>query len=315
LPVEVLPLVAEAVESVRPSAEAKGVRLQTVLDSKANLIRGDAHRLQQILWNLLSNAIKFTPKDGRVQVTLSRVDSHVEIAVVDTGQGIKKEFLPYVFERFRQAESSTVRSHGGLGLGLAIVRHLTELHGGTVSALSPGEGQGATFTVRLPLAVVHAAKAEEPPRLVPPPAIGGPMSVGTDMKLGRVRVLVVEDESDARELLRAVLGGAGAELRVAASTTDAMAIFAEWKPDVLVSDIGMPGADGYELIRKIRALSHSEGGSIPAAALTAYATAEDRLRVLTAGFQIHVAKPVEPLELIAVVASLAGKTGLAKDRR
>jgi CheY-like chemotaxis protein len=312
--VEMSQLVAQAVESVRPTAEAKGIRLQTVLDTETNLIRGDAHRLQQVMWNLLSNAIKFTPKGGRVHVTLSHVDSHVEIAVSDTGQGIKPEFVPYVFDRFRQADSSSVRTHGGLGLGLAIVRHLTESHGGIVVAFSAGEGQGATFTVRLPLAVLREGNRTEA-RAGFPSAVEEHIAIGPEQGLSGVRVLVVDDEPDARELLRIVLEKGGADLRVAGSTKEAFAIFTQWKPDVLVSDVGMPGEDGYELVRQVRALPHNEGGSVPAAALTAYATAGDRLRALTAGYQIHVAKPVEPLELIAVVASLAGKTGNAKDKR
>jgi PAS domain S-box-containing protein len=312
-PVEVEQLVAEAVESVRPSADAKGVRLQTLLDTTANFVRGDAHRLQQVIWNLLSNAIKFTPKGGRVQVAVSRADSHVEIAVMDTGQGISPEFLPFVFDRFRQADSSTIRSHGGLGLGLAIVRHLTELHGGTVSAASAGEGQGATFSVRLPIAIVHERKTEERP--VFPPVIEGAVAVGVPQQLMGVRVLVVDDEPDARELLRVILEKSGANVSIAGSSKEALTLLRKSRLDVLVSDIGMPGEDGFQLIRQVRALSHHEGGSIPAAALTAYATSEDRLRALTGGFQIHVAKPVDPLELIAVVASLAGKTGIAKDRQ
>ena len=314
-PVEVGQLVADAVETVRPTAEAKGVRLQAVLDTKANLVRGDSHRLQQVLWNLLSNAIKFTPKGGRVMVELSRIDSHVEIAVTDTGKGIRPEFLPYVFDRFRQGDSSTIREHGGLGLGLAIVRHLTDLHGGSASAFSAGEGQGATFTVTLPLAILRERKEPIDRRTRLAPAVEGSISIGPDPELKGVRVLVVDDDPDARELLRMVLERTGAELRVAASTNEALTIFKEWMPDVLVSDVGMPGKDGFELIRQVRALPHSEGGSVPAAALTAYATGEDRLKALTSGFQIHVAKPVEPLELIAVVASLAGRTGIAKDKR
>jgi len=313
-PVDIGRIVAEAVESVRPSAEAKQVRLHTVLDTRENVIRGDAHRLQQIMWNLLSNAIKFTPKGGRVHVAISRVNSHVEITVHDTGQGIQREFLPHVFERFRQADSSTVRSHGGLGLGLAIVRHLTELHGGTATATSPGEGQGATFTVLLPLAAIHDEKQRQTPQSEFVPAIGGKLVTHQEGALKGVRVLVVDDEPDARDLLRAVLSKSGAELRIAGSTREALTILNDWRPDVLVSDIGMPGEDGYELIHQVRSRSHDDGGSIPAAALTAYATAEDRLRVLTAGFQIHVGKPVEPVELVAVVASLAGKTGTARNK-
>jgi PAS domain S-box-containing protein len=315
LPIEIGQVVQDAVESVRPTADAKGVRLETLLDTNADLIRGDAHRLQQVIWNLLSNAIKFTPKGGRVQVTLSCIDSHVEIAVSDTGQGIGKEFLPYVFDRFRQGESSTVRSHGGLGLGLAIVRHLTELHGGTVTAVSEGEGRGATFTIRLPLAILRETKRSEERQRALAPAVEGSLAIGRDATLRGVRVLVVDDEPDARELLRVVLEQSGAAVSLAKSTKEALDMFRDSKPDVLVSDIGMPVADGYELIRQIRSLTHEEGGSVPAAALTAYATAEDRLKGLTAGYQIHVAKPVEPMELIAVVASLAGRTGTARRRQ
>jgi PAS domain S-box-containing protein len=312
-PVEMGQLIAESVESLRPTADAKGIRLQMVLDTKASLIWGDVQRLQQILWNLLSNAVKFTPKGGRVQVTLSRPNSHLEIAVRDTGKGIGPEFLPHVFDRFSQADSSTKRNFGGLGLGLAIVRHLTELHGGTVTADSPGPGEGATFTLRLPVAVVrNGNRAAEEPAPPAQPAVHGQPAAGN--QLHGVRVLVVDDEADARELLRTVLERSGAQIKTAASSREAYDILQDWRPDVLLSDIGMADEDGYELIRRVRALPHKRGGSIPAAALTAYATAEDRLSVLTAGFQTHIAKPVEPLELTAIVAVLAGRTGTAKDR-
>jgi CheY-like chemotaxis protein len=263
-----------------------------------------------VVWNLLSNAIKFTPRGGRVQVTLVRIDSHVEIAVSDTGRGISREFLPHVFERFSQAEGSTTRSYGGLGLGLAI-----ELHGGGVAAESPGEGQGATFTVRLPLAVLRNRVGGS---FGPPPqhshrAVQGNMPA-SGQELAGVRVLVADDEADARELLQVILGQCGAEVRAVGSAREAVEVLRQWRPDVLVSDIGMPVEDGYELIRRVRSLPHSEGGSVPAAALTAYARSEDRLKALTSGFQTHVAKPVEPVELAAVVASLAGKTGTARDR-
>ncbi|HEX4948831.1 MAG TPA: PAS domain S-box protein [Blastocatellia bacterium] len=314
-PVEIARVVEDAVESVRPTADAKGVRLHSVLDTKTNLVAGDAHRLQQVCWNLLSNAIKFTPKGGRVQVTLARIDSHVEITVSDTGQGIAPEFLPYVFERFRQADSSTKRTHGGLGLGLAIVRHLTELHGGTVSAASDGLGQGATFRVHLPLAVLREGSSlldeQQMPRFYR--AVEGAVPSEMEQELTGVRVLVVDDEADARELLQTVLEQCGAEVRAAGSVRSAIETLRQWRPDVLVSDIGLPDEDGYALIRQVRAMAHKEGGSIPATALTAYARSEDRLRALKAGFQMHVAKPVEPVELVAVVASLAGKTGSAKD--
>ncbi|MBS1810644.1 MAG: PAS domain S-box protein [Acidobacteria bacterium] len=312
-PVPIAQVVEEAVESVRPTADAKGVRLQMVLDTKTNLVAGDAHRLQQVIWNLLSNAIKFTPRDGRVQITLARINSHIEIVISDNGQGISPEFLPHVFERFRQADSSTKRNFGGLGLGLAIVRHLVELHGGTVSAASAGLGQGATFNVRLPLAIMREGEklldAQQPPHIYP--AVEGNVPCDIEQELTNVRVLIVDDEADARELLQVVLEQCGAEVQAVASVRAAMETLRQWPPDVLVSDIGMPGEDGYALIRQIRSLPSPEGGRIPAAALTAYARSEDRLRALKAGFQTHVAKPVEPMELVAVVASLAGKTGRA----
>lgn len=316
-PVEIAKIVEEAVESVRPTAEAKGVRVQAVLDTQSNPVLGDAHRLQQIMWNLLSNAIKFTPKGGRVQVTLARVNSYVEIAVSDTGQGISPAFLPYVFERFLQADSSTKRTYGGLGLGLAIVRHLTELHGGQVVAQSAGEGQGATFLLRLPLSIMREGANGLEAQLTPhrQRAVASDLPEALRQDLSGVRVLVVDDEADARELLRIALSQCGAEVRAAASVPEAFDSLRQWRPDVLVSDIGMPGEDGYELIRQVRSLPLEEGGGIPAAALTAYARSEDRLKALTSGFQMHVAKPVEPIELAAVVASLAGKTGLGWNNR
>jgi PAS domain S-box-containing protein len=308
--VDIGKLLADAVQSMRPTADVKGVSLKTVLDTKTNLIWGDAQRLQQVIWNLLSNAIKFTSKGGRVQVALSRINSQVEIRVNDTGKGIKPEFLPHVFERFRQADSSTTRTHGGLGLGLAIVRHLTELHGGSVTAESPGEGLGATFTITLPLAVLR-----EESRLAEPVTHDLPrVREGRGQELVGVRVLVVDDEPNACELLRIALTHSGAEVRVCNTVQEALATLKEWKPDVLLSDIGMPGEDGYELIRQVRSLPHKEGGSVPAAALTAYATSQDRLKALTAGFQSHIAKPVEPTELTVVVAILSGKRGTASDK-
>jgi signal transduction histidine kinase/CheY-like chemotaxis protein len=312
-PVEIGQVVGDAVQSMRPTADAKGIGLQTVLETRTNLIWGDSQRLQQVIWNLLSNAIKFTSKGGRVQVALSRINSHVQISVSDTGKGIKREFLPHVFERFRQADSSTTRTYGGLGLGLAIVRHLTELHGGSVTADSAGEDLGATFTVRLPVAVLSEDRRRDEEELQ-----HAPRAVGTrktsEQELSGVRVLAVDDEPDACELLRIVLHQSGADVRVCNNVRDALATLKEWKPDVLLSDIGMPGEDGYELIRQVRSLPHKEGGSIPAAALTAYATSQDRLKVLTAGFQTHLTKPVEPRELTAVVAILSGKKGTASDK-
>ncbi|MCA1816835.1 MAG: PAS domain S-box protein [Acidobacteria bacterium] len=310
-PVELAPVIESAVDSVRPAAEAKGVRLQVVLDPRTGPVSGDPDRLQQIVWNLLSNAIKFTPRGGRAQVLLSRANSHVEIVVSDTGQGIAPEFLPYVFDRFRQADPTTTRVHGGLGLGLAIVRHLVELHGGTVKAESEGAARGATFRITLPLLAALPSQIEpaaETARDAPAPEEAGRLA-GLDCQpeIEGLRVLVVEDDADSRELLVAVLEQCGADVVAVASAPEAMRSLADWRPDVLVSDIEMPGEDGYSLIRRLRALPAERGGDTPAAALTAYARAEDRMRALLAGFQIHVPKPVEPAELVTVVASLAGR--------
>ncbi|HEX8636116.1 MAG TPA: ATP-binding protein, partial [Pyrinomonadaceae bacterium] len=310
-PVELMPVIEAAVDSVRPAAEAKGIRLQVVLDPHAGPVSGDPDRLQQVAWNLLSNAIKFTPKDGRVQVLLARVNSHLELTVSDTGQGIEKKFLPYVFDRFRQADPSTTRKHGGLGLGLAIVRHLVELHGGTVTAESEGAGQGTTFKVSLPLMIVHQSEygsnGGERAAAAEHPTAGGRPPLECPSELHGLRVLLVEDEADAREMLVVVLTQCRAEVRAVSNAADALSQLESWLPDVLISDIEMPGEDGYTLIRKVRSLPPERGGKIPAAALTAYARAEDRMRALLAGFQLHVPKPVEPAELAAVVASLAGR--------
>ncbi|HEY0406842.1 MAG TPA: PAS domain S-box protein [Pyrinomonadaceae bacterium] len=292
-----------AIEALRPAAEAKSVRIQKVMDTGVSSIAGDPARLQQVVWNLLSNAIKFTPKGGRVQVRLERVNSHIEIAVSDTGFGISAKFLPHVFERFRQADQSTTREHGGLGLGLAIVRHLVELHGGTVRAESHGEGQGATFTVMLPLLTVYESGAGEV-RAHPKASDGAPVADCPE-KLDGLKVLVVDDEADTRELLSVVLGRCGAEVTTAGSVVEALDLIERLRPDVLVSDIGMPGEDGYELIRKVRALAPEKGGRVPAVALTAYARTEDRLRVLRSGYQMHIPKPVELTELVAIVANLS----------
>ncbi len=305
-------IIEAAVEAVRPAVEAKGIRLQVVLDGGAGIVSGDPDRLQQVVWNLLSNAIKFTPKDGRVQVLLTRVNSHLEIIVSDTGPGIDADFLPFVFDRFRQADPSSTRMHGGLGLGLAIVRHLVELHGGTVSVETRGAEPGATFKVMLPLMAVHqTAFAEQPTAgatdAAVHPTAGGRTTLDCPPQLHGLRVLVVEDEPDARELLVAVLTQCEAEVLAVSNVAEALLKLEEWRPDVLISDIEMPGEDGYALIRRIRALPAERGGRIPAAALTAYARAEDRMRALLAGFQIHLPKPVEPTELAAVVASLAGR--------
>ncbi|HLM58306.1 MAG TPA: PAS domain S-box protein [Pyrinomonadaceae bacterium] len=296
-----------AVEAVRPAAEAKGVRLQKVIDTGVVSVSGDPVRLQQVVWNLLSNAIKFTRRGGRVQVRMERVNSHIEIAVSDTGQGIEPGFLPHVFDRFRQADGTTTRNHGGLGLGLAIVRHLVELHGGTVRAESPGEGQGSTFRVLLPVAPVYAPDMAE--ERVHPAARETLPAFECPDRLDSLRVLVVDDEPDTREMLRAGLGQCGAEVTTAASAAEALTLLRESPPDVLVSDIGMPDEDGYALIRKVRGLPAGQGGKVPAIALTAYARTEDRLQALRAGYQMHVTKPVELTELAAVVASLAKRGG------
>lgn len=296
--------VEEAIETVTPAAEAKGIKIERALNPYAGPISGDPNRLQQVVWNLLSNAIKFTPKGGKVRVTLSKVGSHVEIAVTDTGAGISGEFIPLVFERFRQADGSLTRRHGGLGIGLSIVKQLVELHGGTVQASSPGEGLGATFTVQLPVSAVHHSTytATRPrPKMV----AATPFK---SINLSDVNVLVIDDQPDARALIERVLTECHARVVTAATADELLAILEAEKPDVLISDIGMPDVDGYELLRRVRALGMDRGGRVPAIALTAFARSEDRTRALCAGFQAHISKPVEPFELIATVASVAGRT-------
>ncbi|MFL6254499.1 MAG: ATP-binding protein [Pyrinomonadaceae bacterium] len=303
-----LPQIVEAaLDAVQPAAEAKGIRLQSMIDPHAGPISGDADRLQQIIWNLLTNAVKFTSKGGRVQIKLARVDSHVEITVSDTGAGINADFLPYVFDRFRQADATIARFHGGLGLGLSIVRQLTELHGGTARVESEGEGKGATFTISLPFMAVKSAQGEL--EHVHPASSDNIAALDCPPTLEGLRVLVVDDELDTCELLRTVLAHCGSEVTTASSVAEALEALERVRPSVVISDLGMPGEDGYSLITKIRALPAERGGQTPAAALTAYARVEDRLRVLRSGFQIHLPKPVEPAELVAVVANLAGRTG------
>jgi CheY-like chemotaxis protein len=301
-PVALASIVEAAIDTVRPSVEAKSLRLRTVLDPHAGPVQGDAHRLQQIVWNLLSNAVKFTPKDGTLDVLLRRVDSHLELTIADSGIGIRSEILPYIFDRFRQADSSATRKYGGLGLGLAIVKQLVELHGGTVRADSPGEQQGATFVVALPLRAVREGEAG-----VHPTAERAPDGPPVKVALSGVKVLVVDDEPDARELIKAVLTEAGAGVVTAASAHEALATLPLARPDVIVSDIGMPGRDGYQLLRAVRALPEAEGGRTPAVAMTAYARSEDRMRALLAGYQVHIAKPVEPHELVVIIGSLTGR--------
>jgi len=291
-----------AVEAVRPAADAKGVHLQKIIDSAAVSVAGDPVRLQQIVWNLLSNAIKFTPRDGRVQVRLERVDSHIEVIVSDNGQGISPEFLPHVFDRFRQADQKASRQYGGMGLGLAIVRHLVELHGGTVQAMSAGEGKGATFTVLLPItAIYHVDNAGG--RVHPAAKDLLPPADCTD-RLDNLRILVVDDEHDTRELLREGLEYCGAQVTLAASAAEALETLQKEPPDILISDIGMPVEDGYELIKQVRNLGKENGGRVPAIALTAYTRVEDRMNALRAGYHMHVPKPVELAELVAVAASV-----------
>ncbi|HZE70333.1 MAG TPA: PAS domain S-box protein [Pyrinomonadaceae bacterium] len=305
-PVALAPIIEATVETVRPAAAAKEIQFKVDLDPRAGEISGDPDRLQQLMWNLLSNAIKFTPKGGRVQVQLQQAASQVEITVSDSGQGIEADFLPHAFERFRQADGSSARKYGGLGLGLAIVRHLTELHGGTVEADSKGEGKGATFKVSLPTLPAKQAdgvKAEPKRRAIADNELSKLRPV-----LEGLRVLIVDDEPDVRNFGLLTFAECGAEAEAASSVAEALQIFEQWRPDVLVADIGMPDEDGFTLIHKVRSLAPDRGGRTPALALTAYARTEDRVRILSAGYQIHVAKPVEPVELIAAVASLAGRS-------
>ena len=288
-----------ALESVRPTAEAKRIHIDVQPRDGNEAILCDAARMQQIVWNLLTNAIKFTPEGGTISVGAQRDDSTMVITVTDSGIGIAPEFLPYVFDRFRQQDGASTRAHGGLGLGLSIVRHLTELHRGTVKAESAGEGRGATFLVRVPLAPLRAGQME----LIESEA----HALGDLPSLANLRVLIVDNEPDARALMRAVLEGCGATVDEAEDAAAALRSVQVQRPDVLLSDIAMPGEDGYSLIRKVRALD-GPARMLPAAAFTAYATATDRARALLAGFQAHIPKPVEPSELAAVVGALAGRT-------
>lgn len=309
-PFEIAHAIKAAVDGVRPAANAKGISLQVSLDPHARLILGDPARIQQVAWNLLSNAVKYTPEGGRVQVRTERVNSQVEMTVSDTGEGIPLEFLPHVFDRFRQADQATTRRHGGLGLGLAIVRHLAELHGATVHVDSAGKGKGATFTVKLPLMVSHDQTSRVGQEDGNNRRLTGESSgvIDCEAELDGLHVIVVDDEEDTREMVALMLRRCGADVSTAGSTDEALSLFNAQKPDVLVSDIGMPGEDGYTLIRRVRRLSADKGGRIPALALTAYARTEDSVRALSAGYQVHVAKPVDSTDLIAAVASLAGRS-------
>jgi len=291
-----------AIDGIAPAADAKGIRLESIVDPHASPISGDPDRLQQILWNLLSNAVKFTNRGGKVQVRLERVNSHVEVTVSDTGVGITAEFLPHVFERFRQADSGTTRERRGLGLGLAIARQIAEMHGGTIDVSSAGVGRGSTFRVKLPLMVVHAARDNEP-RVNPRTGTTAMDSASVD--LSRIHVLAVDDEPDALTLVSEVLQMAGARVTTATSGANAITVLDSETPDVLVTDLGMPGMDGFALIDRVRRHADDRVRQIPAAALTAYARSEDRMKALRAGFQMHLAKPIDPAELVTTVAALA----------
>jgi PAS domain S-box-containing protein len=294
-----------AVEIGRPAADAKGIRLDIVLDRDPVSVTGDSQRLQQVIWNVVSNAIKFTPRDGQIRLTLERMDTGVQIAVSDTGRGITPEFLPHLFESFRQAETGPTRAYGGLGLGLAIVRHIVELHGGTVQAASEGEGRGATISIWLP-----GVLPERPDPRLHPPTMAGDRQY-SDVILTGLRILVVDDEPATGELLSALFAGSGAEVRVAMSGLEGLDEVTRWRPDVVVSDIGMPGEDGCALIASVRELD-GDLGRVPAIALTAYASPEDRARIFSAGFHVHIVKPFEPGELVAAVANIArGVPGVA----
>ncbi len=297
-PVDLSSVIEAAITVVRPAADAKSIQLVSMYEPAIGVISGDSARLQQILWNLLSNAVKFTPEGGRIEVRLEQLNTHTRITVSDTGQGISPEFLPRVFDRFRQADSSSTRDYRGLGLGLAIVRHLVELHGGTVQAESKGAGQGASFSVTFPI-LTGSIKLELPQ--------SGEHQRNGAPKLNGLRVLIVDDEADARQIISTVIAQTGAEVKTCESAHEALQTLEEWRPDVLMSDIGMPGEDGYSLINKVRSLPAERGGQTPAAAFTAYARDEDRNRALAAGYQMHLAKPVSSGQLVAVIARLAGR--------
>jgi CheY-like chemotaxis protein len=299
-PIHLNEVISAAIDVVRPSVDAKKLRLRAMLDSRGSHIRGDPNRLQQVVWNLLTNAVKFTPPGGRIDVVLRRVDSHVEITVEDSGAGIKPEFLAFVFDRFRQADSSTTRRHGGLGLGLSIVKHLVELHGGSVRVKSAGEGQGATFLVSLPIAVIRSENGERHERTI----ADVELSSADLPSLSNVNILVVDDEEDARILIDRLISERGGRSLMAASAEEALKVLASEPVDIMISDIGLPDVDGYQLMRRLRNLEDKRLRNLTAIALTAYARPEDRQRALLAGYQMHMSKPAEPRELIAGIASL-----------
>jgi PAS domain S-box-containing protein len=302
-PVDLTSVINAAVETLRPAAEAKHIHMRVSLDFGTGTVLGDPVRLQQIVWNLVSNAVKFVPKEGSVNVSLGRINSHVEISVSDTGPGIEPDFLPYVFDRFRQADSAANKKYAGLGLGLSIVRHLVELHGGTVEAAN--NGHGAIFTVKLPVMAISRTFEQLSNRSAGD-AASADLSFDSPPDLTGIKILAVDDEPDARMLLEAMFEQCGADIETCGSVREALERLTEYQPDVLVSDIGIPGEDGYVLIRKVRELEASTGRSIPAVALTAFARTEDRIRALAAGYNMHVPKPVEPAELALVISSLVG---------
>jgi CheY-like chemotaxis protein/anti-sigma regulatory factor (Ser/Thr protein kinase) len=317
LDVQQAPLIAvitAALDTVRPAAQAKDIELISDLDPQAGDITGDLNRLQQVVWNLLSNAIKFTPRSGRVELRMKSVDDHIRVSVSDTGKGIDPEFMPFVFERFRQSDSSSARRFGGLGLGLSLVKQLVELHGGTVEAASEGPGRGATFTVTLPQRAAQTETSDtEQPRPAPNEVrMEATIPLDQVPSLAGVRVLVVDDQEEARELLKVSLGECGAEVIAVSSGVEALAVLADppggERPDVLILDINMPDEDGYKVLERVRALEAERGvpqsSRIPAVALTALGRSEDRLKAFAAGFRMHVAKPVEPAELAVVIASV-----------
>ncbi|HEX8249163.1 MAG TPA: ATP-binding protein, partial [Pyrinomonadaceae bacterium] len=295
-------VIKTALESAHPAAESKNITVKSKFEYPAKFIWGDPDRLQQIMWNLLSNAIKFTPKGGEIRVSLEQIESHIQIKVSDTGQGISREFLPFVFDRFSQADGTSTRKFGGLGLGLAIVRHLVEMHGGTVEVESAGLNQGTTFTVTLPIKAAFD-KEDAADEILSP--LDGTAVANFTHNLSGVRVLIVDDDNDARLLLTTIIEKSGADILTASSVAEALETLKNFRPHILISDIGMPGEDGYSLIRKVRALYPEEADKISAVALTAYAREEDKTLALEAGFQMHIAKPVNPEELLSTLKELS----------
>src|SRR6266498_4039758 len=302
--VDLSKVIEAAMDSVRPAYETKGIGFEVIGDLGTCPVRGDANRLQQIFWNLFNNAVKFTPADGKVSVKVKRRDSRIQVSITDTGIGIDSKFVPFIFERFRQADGSTTRAHGGLGLGLAIVRHLVELHNGDIKAESGGQGEGSTFTVNLPLAIASASGPEDS---MLSDTDGQYFTADYSKMLEGMRILVVDDEADSRDLLTAILTRCGSEVKCTESAAEAIETFKVWNPDVILSDIGMPVEDGYNLIKRLRKLRTKRAKKIPVVALTAYATSEDRARALSSGFRIHLAKPIEPRSLVKSIAEAAGR--------